>query len=99
MNSRECEICTNMIKEKYRHYKMWRAFAIIFMCLTVFFAVLFFTNSHLFVKEPTKNTTSANKCSTIEQESTLSVIVVGCTVVLIERHILEHQPYSVKAKL
>lgn len=80
MDKKECEICEKMVKEKYKHYKMWQILAIIFMCLTVLFAVLFFVN------EQPKNSVSANKCVTIEQESAISIAVISYAVVVVEKH-------------
>lgn len=55
MDKKECEVCTKMVKEKYKHYKVWRTLAIVFMCLTFLFAILFFANGNLFVKETVEN--------------------------------------------
>ena len=55
MDNKECEVCTKMVKEKYKHYKTWRNLAIVFMCLTVLFAILFFANGNLMVEETVEN--------------------------------------------
>lgn len=55
MDNKECEVCTKMVKEKYKHYKTWRNLAIVFMCLTVLFAILFFANGNLMVEETIEN--------------------------------------------
>ena len=47
MNEKECEVCTKMVKEKYKHYKTWRNLAIVFMCLTVLFAILYFASGEI----------------------------------------------------
>lgn len=47
MDEKECNVCKKFIKEKYKHYNTWKAIAIIFMCLTVLFAILYFTNSDI----------------------------------------------------
>lgn len=47
MDTKECEVCTKMVKEKYKHYKLWRNLAIVFMCLSVLFAILYFANGDL----------------------------------------------------
>lgn len=44
-----------MVKEKYKHYKVWRTLAIVFICLTFLFAVLFFASGNLFVEETVEN--------------------------------------------
>ena len=36
-----------MVKEKYKHYKTWRNLAIVFICLTVLFAILYFASGDL----------------------------------------------------
>lgn len=55
MDKRECEVCTKMVKEKYKHYKIWRTLAIVFLCLTFLFAVLYFASEDLFVEETVEN--------------------------------------------
>lgn len=55
MDNKECEVCAKMVKEKYKHYKTWRNLAIVFMCLTVLFAILFFANGNLMVEETIEN--------------------------------------------
>lgn len=47
MNEKECKVCTKMVKEKYKHYKTWKTLAIVFICLTVLFAILYFANGDL----------------------------------------------------
>lgn len=48
MDNKECEVCTKMVKEKYKTFKTWKALAIVFMCLTALFAILFFASGDLF---------------------------------------------------
>ena len=55
MDEKECKVCTKMIKEKYKHYKTWRNLAIVFMCLTVVFAILYFASGNMFVEETITN--------------------------------------------
>ena len=47
MDERECEICAKLTKEKYKYYNTWRALAIVFICLTVLFAILYFGSGDL----------------------------------------------------
>lgn len=47
MNEKECEVCIKMIKEKYKHYNAWKVLAIVFICLTVLFAILYFASGDL----------------------------------------------------
>lgn len=47
-DKRECKICREEIKRKYRHYKLWKALAIVFICLTVLFGTLYFTTGDVF---------------------------------------------------
>ena len=47
MDNKECEVCTKMVKEKYKHYKTWKYLAIVFICLTVLFAILYFASGDL----------------------------------------------------
>lgn len=51
MNDRECEVCTRLVKEKYKHYKTWRNLAIVFMILTVVLSILYFGSGDVFVEE------------------------------------------------
>lgn len=55
MDNKECEVCAKMVKEKYKHYKTWKVLAIVFICLTVLFAILFFANGNLMVEETVEN--------------------------------------------
>ncbi|MBR5202883.1 MAG: hypothetical protein IKW45_06430 [Clostridia bacterium] len=55
MNENECKVCTKMIKEKYKSFKTWKTLAIVFMCLTVLFAILYFSSGNLLVEEITEN--------------------------------------------
>lgn len=55
MDKQECEVCTKMVKEKYKHYKLWRNLAIIFMCLSFLLTILLVANGNLFVEETTEN--------------------------------------------
>lgn len=55
MNEKECEVCSKMVKEKYKHYKTWRNLAIVFMCLTVLFAILYFASGKMMVEETVEN--------------------------------------------
>ena len=55
MDNRECEVCTKMVKEKYKHYKTWRNLAIVFICLTVLFAILYFASGKMMVEETVEN--------------------------------------------
>ena len=55
MDKKECEVCTKMVKEKYKHYKAWRSIAIVFICLTVVFAILYFASGSMMVEETIEN--------------------------------------------
>ena len=47
-DKRECKICREEIKRKYRHYNLWKALAIVFICLTVLFGTLYFATGDVF---------------------------------------------------
>lgn len=47
MDEKECQVCKKMIKEKYKHCKTWKVLAIVFICLTVLFAILYFASGDL----------------------------------------------------
>lgn len=55
MDNKECEVCTKMVKEKYKHYKTWRNLTIVFICLTVLFAILYFASGKMMVEETIEN--------------------------------------------
>lgn len=55
MTNKEFEIYQKAIKEKYKHYKTWRILAIIFMCLTFLFAMLYFCSGDLFTETINNN--------------------------------------------
>ena len=48
MNSKECKICKEATKQKYRFYTLWKVLAIVFMCLTILFATLYFASGDVF---------------------------------------------------
>ena len=48
MDKEECKVCTKMVKEKYKHYKTWKILAIVFICIAVLFAILYFASGDLF---------------------------------------------------
>lgn len=49
-DKQECEVCRKMTAEKYKHLKVWRILAIVFMCLTILFAVLYFATGEVFTE-------------------------------------------------
>lgn len=55
MNEQECKVCTKMVKEKYKHYKTWKTLAIVFMCLTILLAILYFGSGKMMVEETIEN--------------------------------------------
>lgn len=50
-NKKECMVCKKLTQEKYKHFKLWRALAIVFMALAVLFAVLYFANGKVIIDE------------------------------------------------
>lgn len=54
-DKQECEVCRKMTAEKYKHLKVWRILAIIFMCLTILFAVLYFGSGEVFKETINQN--------------------------------------------
>lgn len=97
MDNKECEICTKMVKEKYKHYKTWRNLAIVFICLTVLFAILYFASGDLMSSTTIKydndvtienggdnntNTDNGNIVVEKQNDSTGGVILL-CTILLI----------------
>ena len=55
MDNKECEVCTKMVKEKYKTFKTWKVLAIVSMCLTVLFAILYFASGKMMVEETVEN--------------------------------------------
>lgn len=49
-DKQECKVCRKMTAEKYKHLKVWRILAIVFMCLTILFAVLYFATGEVFTE-------------------------------------------------
>lgn len=89
MNENECNVCTRLIKEKYRYYNTWRALAIVFMCLTVLFAILYFSsgdavktttieyNNEVDIENGGNNNTNTNNGNiTVEKENDNSAIAI-----------------------
>lgn len=50
MNNKECKICREATKQKYRFYTLWKVLAIVFMCLTILFGTLYFASGDIFKK-------------------------------------------------
>lgn len=55
MDKKECEVCTKMVKAKYRHYKTWKVLAIVFILVSITFAILYFASGNMMVKEINEN--------------------------------------------
>lgn len=55
MDEKECKVCTKIIKEKYKHYKTWKILAIVFICVSILFAILFFASGKMFVEKTVEN--------------------------------------------
>lgn len=93
MQEQECKICKKLTKEKYKYYKLWVSLAIIFMCLTVLFAILYFANGDLMKTTVTynndvqienggdnnTNTDNGNIVVEKQNDNTGSVIII-CTI-------------------
>ena len=55
MNNKECKICKEAIKQKYKFYNLWKILAIVFMCLTILFATLYFASGDVFKQTNNNN--------------------------------------------
>jgi len=44
MEKNELDIYNKMVRDKYKFYNVWRIMAIVFMCFTMLFAVLYFAS-------------------------------------------------------
>lgn len=69
---KECEVCSKLIKEKYKHYTAWKVLAIVFICLTVLFAILFFANGKMFVQETEENNISISNADGNNQNNVIT---------------------------
>ena len=45
MDKKECSVCKKMTQEKHKFDFVWKLLAIIFICLSILFACLYFCNS------------------------------------------------------
>ena len=54
MEQKELDIYNKMVRDKYKFYNVWRIMAIVFMCFTMLFAVLYFASGDV-VKTTTNN--------------------------------------------
>lgn len=59
MDKNELEIYKQAVKEKYKHYRLWQVLAIVFMCVSVLFCVLYFATGDVF-KETTNDVVIEN---------------------------------------
>lgn len=55
MEETDCKVCKKFVKEKYKNYKIWRLTAIIFIILSVIFAILYFANGKVFTEKSIEN--------------------------------------------
>lgn len=62
MEQKELEIYNEAIKRKYKYHRLWKILAIVFMCLTILFATLYFGSGEVF-KETTNDVEIVNENS------------------------------------
>lgn len=48
MDRDELKVMNKVIKEKYKYHKLWKILAIVFICLTILFATLYFVSGEAF---------------------------------------------------
>lgn len=48
MNKQEKAVYEKAVKEKYKHHKLWKVLALVFMGLTILFATLYFASGDVF---------------------------------------------------
>ncbi len=95
MKQGECEVCSKMVKEKYKHYKTWKLLAIVFMCLTFLFAVLYFANGD-FVKDTSveynnnvvidnsgNNNANSNNGNITVDDNTQTIFTIICIIAML----------------
>lgn len=92
MNEEECKVCKKLTKEKYKHYRIWKILAIVFICVSVLFAVLFFASGKMFtstvveydnevvVKNDGDSNTNANNGNIIVEKQNDST---ACAIILV----------------
>ena len=54
MDKKELKIYQEAVKKKYKYHTLWKVLAIVFMCLTILLATLYFGTGEMF-KESTYN--------------------------------------------
>ena len=59
MDKNELEVYKQAVKEKYKYHRLWKVLAIVFMCLSVIFGVLYFATGDVF-KTTTNDVTIEN---------------------------------------
>lgn len=72
MDKKECEVCSKMVKEKYKHYKTWKVLAIVFICVSVLFAVLYFASGKMFVHERIENNIEIDNGNGVNQNNVVT---------------------------
>lgn len=48
MDKKELKIYQEAVKKKYKYYTLWKVLAIVFLCLTILFATLWFGSGEVF---------------------------------------------------
>ena len=54
-DKKECEVCRKATAEKYKYFKVWKILAILFMCLTIVLAILYFGSGEVFKETINQN--------------------------------------------
>lgn len=70
-DKKECRICREMTKQKYKYFKLWKILAIVFMVLTAVFAGLYFASGDIF-KETNNEVEIVNEGNQNESEVTIN---------------------------
>jgi len=55
MEQKELQVYQKMVRDKYKHFNLWRILAITFMILTVIFAILYFASGSIVTTETNNN--------------------------------------------
>lgn len=61
MEQNELEIYQKMVRQKYKHFNLWRILAITFMILTVVFAILYFASGSIVTTETNNDVDIVNE--------------------------------------
>lgn len=75
MNKEELKVYNGAIKDKYKHYKLWKILAIVFMCITAVLAIAFIASGAIFTETTNVNNNDVEIIN--EGDSNTNNVVLG----------------------